>query len=265
MDRYAEKRYRERVFVLGGLVVSHVVFFSLVFWLSGEYEHLGSLEHPLAWVLVLLGAMGGYFMVKTFRSRQKRTVNRQLAMDHRFAGDVQYCDKCEVIMPMRAKHCKVCGVCSERFDHHCALLGVCVGRTNHAAFWTTLLVDSILLTALWILLFSTWWHRGGYFLIFGLFVSFPPTMCIIGLFVFHTWMAFSGQTTWEWSSHDKIYYLKDLDEETLPFDRGCCHNLREFFFRMHLEGYSWTVSSEIYQEGYEPPANCCNNKYYSCF
>lgn len=204
-------------------------------------------------------------MTKTYRSRQRALSSRQFQIDHRFAGDKQYCENCDAITPLRTKHCKICETCVERFDHHCILLGVCIGRHNHASFWITLLIDTILLFNLWFILARTWWLHGGYFYIFFLFVSLPPSLCIFGLFVFHTWMALSNQTTWEWASHDKIYYLQDLEEEILPFDLGCIKNCREFFFRMHRKDYLWNVSSEIYQDGYEPPSNCCNNKYYSCF
>ena len=127
-----------------------------------------------------------------------------------------------------------------------------------------MLLDVLILATSESMIVGSWW-RGSFaamILMVIVFIAFIPPF---GLLVFQTWLIFSNQTTWEWMKHDDIYYLEDLDEEILPFDLGCIKNGREFLFKMHLPGYLWDVPSEIYQEGYEPPSNCCNNKYYSCF
>ena len=47
---------------------------------------------------------------------------------------IQYCIKCKIFKPVRAKHCKICQKCIYRFDHHCQWIGNCVGKNNHKHF-----------------------------------------------------------------------------------------------------------------------------------
>jgi len=253
------------VYVLLGLFVSHVAALVVTFWLNDDYWHLLSFASVLPWIALLLAVVGLVLLRATFRNRQHRTIERHLQIDQRFPSDSQYCDLCNTITPIRTKHCKVCGVCAERFDHHCSLIGVCIGRQNHRWFFLLLVVDVMWLYLLNAMVGITWWTKtGGYILPFLMFILFAASIGPFGLLVFHAYMMVSNQTTWEWSTHDKIYYMKDLEEETLPFDVGCWRNITEFWIHMHKPSYSWTVASEIYEEGYEPPSNCCNNKHYSC-
>lgn len=110
-----------------------------------------------------------------------------------------------------------------------------------------------------------WFSQRDAVMPFIIFILICIFMCPSGLLIFHLYMLTSNQTTWEWLSRDRIYYLSDMDEEILPFDLGCVENIKEFFFRMHKESYFWYAPEEIYYEDYEPPQNCCNNKHYSCF
>lgn len=121
-----------------------------------------------------------------------------------------------------------------------------------------------LVTTLLMLLFG-WFVQRGIVVPFMVFLLILATACPAGLLVFHLYMITSNQTTWEWLSRDRIYYLTDLDEEILPFDLGCFGNLKEFFFKMHKGAYLWNAPEEVYHEDYDPPQNCCNNKHYSCF
>ena len=248
-----------------GLFASHLLALLFTLWLNDDYWYIFSFQSRLPWIALVLACLVAFLLRLTFRTRQSRSIERHLQIDARFEAEAQYCDKCNMVTPMRTKHCKVCGVCAERFDHHCSLIGICVGRHNHRWFFLLLLADVAFLYLLNLMIGITWWTKiGGYLLPFVMFIMFGASIGPCGLLAFHAYMMVSNQTTWEWSKADGIYYTKTLDEEVLPFDLGCWDNLKEFWFRMHRPSYSWSVISEIYEPGYEPPSNCCNNKHYSC-
>ena len=49
------------------------------------------------------------------------------------------------------------------------------------------------------------------------------------LLAFHSFLVFSGTTTWEMASRFRITYLKDLDPPINPFDEGCLRNTTHVF------------------------------------
>ena len=51
---------------------------------------------------------------------------------------------------------------------------------------------------------------------------------VVGLLIFHTYLMFTGQTTWEAASRERITYLKYLDEQYHPFDEGTFKNIFNF-------------------------------------
>jgi len=57
-----------------------------------------------------------------------------------------YCRKCKVIKPPRAKHCYACDVCTSRHDHHCYWIYNCVAQRNYRLFyfWLVQLVVQII-------------------------------------------------------------------------------------------------------------------------
>lgn len=128
-----------------------------------------------------------------------------------------------------------------------------------------LFIDVFYLISLLLTMLYGWFVHGGFYGPLVVFLLIFVIACPAGLLIFHLYMVSSNQTTWEWLSRDKVYYLASLDEEILPFDLGCFGNLREFFWRMKRSSYFWYAPDEVYQEDYEPPQNCCNNKHYSCF
>jgi palmitoyltransferase len=56
------------------------------------------------------------------------------------------------------------------------------------------------------------------------------SIAIFGLLFFHIHLCLANQTTWEFISRNRITYLKDLDSEANPFDKGVMRNLRSFLF-----------------------------------
>ena len=48
--------------------------------------------------------------------------------------------------------------------------------------------------------------------------------------MYHTYLIFSNQTTWEFTRRSQISYLKIYPRGYLPFDKGLLNNLKLIFF-----------------------------------
>jgi hypothetical protein len=126
----------------------------------------------------------------------------QLAAEADPSHSAGYCSLCRLVKPARAKHCYKCKGCVQRFDHHCPFVANCIGRANHR--WFLLYLWLQLATMGWGLslnlepLFALpatrkafWGHLGI------LLVMLMQTMVSGMLGVFHTYLAVTGQTTWQ--------------------------------------------------------------------
>lgn len=72
------------------------------------------------------------------------------------------------------------------------------------------------------------WVRANLLTFPCLLVVFVGSMAASVLLVFHSFLMFSGQTTWEMASRFKISYLRDLEPAINPFDQGLCRNAAHF-------------------------------------
>ena len=61
-----------------------------------------------------------------------------------------------------------------------------------------------------------------------LLIVFVGSIACSMLFVFHSFLMISGQTTWEMASRFRISYLRDLDPPINPFDEGFFLNIIHF-------------------------------------
>lgn len=152
------------------------------------------------------------------------------------------CGFCDIIQPLRSKHCEECQQCVRRYDHHCPWLGNCVGERNHKFFLAFLLFETCLVT--WTVYISyesfhyehhwrKWFKHNWMILIMTIFLS--VTLVVVGLlWVCHSYMMFTAQTTWEFMSRPRISYLKRFPVDYNPFDQGYIQNILSFicYFRV---------------------------------
>jgi len=186
------------------------------------------------------------------------------------APHLHLCTHCNIIQPIRTKHCNECERCVSRYDHHCFFVGGCVGQKNHSVFWLYLLVQSFLIAWAFVMVvpdgftdtstISGWFYTNGLALVVSV-VLFTMFFLPFGLWLFHSYLMLTNQTTWEVSKRRKITYLQELPEEVFPFDNGCLANIREFL-TMRYNQIEWiVVEPEISNRGF----NIWTNKYWSCF
>lgn len=162
-----------------------------------------------------------------------------------------------------------------RIDHHCTILAACVGAGNHAQFWDYLLAETVTI-GFWIAVVfkETFLDEKLPFLwgsatLLGLLsaIAVPG-----GLFVFHTFLALTNQTTWEVYAHSRVPYLKGIDEDVMPFDEGIRKNLFLFCVRLRKPrrqhssqpSVDWTLPAPHKLAKKVKRGNCWNNQYYSC-
>ena len=72
------------------------------------------------------------------------------------------------------------------------------------------------------------WLRANVLAFVCLVLTFLSLMVVGLLFLYHTYLMLTGQTTWEQASRSSITYFKDLQELYNPFNEGCCCNLVNF-------------------------------------
>lgn len=157
----------------------------------------------------------------------------------------RFCDYCEIHPPLRSKHCEDCKLCVRKYDHHCPWLETCIGERNHRYFWWFLLTTAVLIIWTFVIIWEsfvtekTWsdWFHTNIVLFLDTIVLVLSGPVVVGLLAFHTYLMFSGLTTWEAASRERITYLKYLDDDYNPFDEGCFKNI--YYFMCVRKIQSW--------------------------
>jgi len=183
-----------------------------------------------------------------------------------------FCIECNILQPYRTKHCHECQRCVRKFDHHCFWIGSCVGELNHRWFWLFLLLEATFF--IWSFLIA----MSGYdkAKIYGedeeatvqgcwtvlLILSFLFFLLTFILFVYHTYILCTGQTTWEHSQRDVIDFRKMYPKGFEPFNEGILRNLRGFFCHWGRVR-EWDVPTVKESENMKW-FNLCENEYWSC-
>lgn len=74
------------------------------------------------------------------------------------------------------------------------------------------------------------WFQANFLLFISLIITFMSSIIVGLLFLYHSYLMLTGQTTWEQASRHRIHYLKDLPSLTNPFNEGCLCNTLRFIF-----------------------------------
>ncbi|KAJ4706785.1 S-acyltransferase [Melia azedarach] len=145
---------------------------------------------------------------------------------------VKFCDTCLLYRPPRASHCSICNNCVQKFDHHCPWVGQCIGLRNYPFF--ICFISSSTFLCIYVFVFS-WIHlihqKGDLWKIMShdllsvalIVYCFIAVWFVGGLTVFHLYLIFSNQTTYE-----NFRYRYDKKEN--PFNKGIIKNIKELFF-----------------------------------
>ncbi|XP_057767390.1 probable protein S-acyltransferase 1 [Salvia miltiorrhiza] len=142
---------------------------------------------------------------------------------------VKYCDTCLLYRPPRASHCSTCNNCIQRFDHHCPWLNQCIGARNYATFILFITTSTILCVYVFtfslvnLLKESGWAWRvlsDDMMLVSLIIYSFIAVWFVGGLSVFHYYLIFTNQTTYE--NFRSIYGKREN-----PYNLGVMKNLKE--------------------------------------
>lgn len=209
-----------------------------------QFEERGELLFPILFFFLVVLSVLLYFAVSlmdpgfvlTDSSQASPEETEQMIPDASVPR-LRRCGYCFLLQPMRARHCATCGHCVRRFDHHCPWISNCVGERNHRVFVLYLTVQ--LFTLLWATHIAlsgfspvaSWerWFRVNVFLLVALSVVGVFSLVVLILLGCHLYLASVNCTTWEFMSRHRISYLKNMDDEQNPFDRGVCCNLWNFF------------------------------------
>ncbi|CAE8634539.1 unnamed protein product [Polarella glacialis] len=124
----------------------------------------------------------------------------------------RWCTTCMVVRPPRTSHCNDCNNCVMTFDHHCPFVANCVGQRNYGYFSAFLVSTCCLGIAMVIGLafyVSDYTESSHGHLSFSsdpvlfvvlLAIALPTVLLllgVLGLTVFHAWLACRGRTTKE--------------------------------------------------------------------
>lgn len=167
---------------------------------------------------------------------------------------LRYCKPCGMHQPLRTKHCRDCDRCVRTHDHHCPWVGTCVAEGNRLYFYWFLAAQCL---ELCIFFYEGAFgeepaqngrhHHGAWvsqspmlmlgLVLIGLLLSF-----VVCLLSFHTYLATTNLTTWEYQSWDNISYLRGMPQEKgSPFSVSLRENLAAYCCPPWFQAWPQTI------------------------
>ncbi|KAL0919227.1 hypothetical protein M5K25_011309 [Dendrobium thyrsiflorum] len=153
-----------------------------------------------------------------------------------FAVKLKFCETCLLFRPPRTSHCSICNNCVQKFDHHCPWVGQCIGLRNYRFFLLFISTSTFLCVYVFTLSLANIfqerknYHNSTMKLILGEIISvilmlytFLAVWFVGGLTVFHLYLIYTNQTTYE-------NFRYRFDKNNNPFDKGLLGNIKEVFF-----------------------------------
>ena len=188
--------------------------------------------------------------------------------DVEVSESLHFCEKCSLYQPLRTKHCKECDKCVATFDHHCFFIGTCVGERNHRLFYLMLIVASACIIWDFRVMVQAMLRKDHIatisFAAIVLFFAFAflSGIIILVLVLYHTYLIFTAQTTWEHLARGNISYLKSVPPSVRIFSRGVFRNIFDFMTRSsNQKPIKW---EPIWMQGDPVPFSFLDNQYYNC-
>ena len=183
--------------------------------------------------------------------------------------------------PYRTIYCRQTRRWVATYDHYCGVLSTPIGEKNHARFWLFLQMQTIAVCwgigivhsgFRWAFGEQSWWGLNLHAFITVLFL-YIVLLFVGGLYLFHSFLACTCLTTYEFMRSDRIDYLKGTRDFDLPYSRGLGGNLKFFIFKdglLHIlfnrkwTPEPWKLPGKIVRDSEEWWENLWENKYWSC-
>ena len=166
------------------------------------------------------------------------------------------------------------------FDHYCGVLGTPIGEKNHSRFWWYLFVQlQALCYAVGIVhsgfqnnVLANKWYGINAHALWTAIVLYFMVLFVGSLWGFHTWLALTNTTSYEFMRNDRIDYLRGTRDFDLPYSAGVLNNLRMFCCNdgllARMRGYEWEPvqwgKPKAFTRDGEWTDNIWENKHWSC-
>ena len=280
----------------------NLITYVMVQHASDDFNNRYSFSYPLNAIISLLCIASFLLFIKTKQDPGELDINKKGILEREITLTdptikLKYtpllimklmpcngCKFCKIMeLPLRSVHCQKCQRCIRSYDHHSKLIGSCIGENNHFVFVLCLFCQSVTFILGIFGVIQRYFVQKpfiqlliiGYSAVFGFFVSI-----LIIIFIFHSYLLLSNQTSYEIFHKDQCPYLRIFKQERIkiymergieikdnlsfhPFDSGIRKNLGYAFYKLFhaSESMKW---EDIYFQNIKTNYvgfNICENKY----